>query len=60
LILFHGSLVFFFWKSSTYQGELWYLTRTTTGTGVGSDDGGAWDRATVYVCEGATRVCFFG
>ncbi|QCE03615.1 glucose-1-phosphate adenylyltransferase [Vigna unguiculata] len=26
------------------------------GTGVGSDDGGAWDRATVYVCEGATRI----
>jgi len=59
LILFHGSLGFFFWNSYTYQGEL-YLTWTTTDTGAGSDDGGAWDCATVSVCEGATRVCFFG
>ena len=37
----------FFWKSYTYQGELWYLTRTTTEMGTGSDDCGARDRATV-------------
>jgi len=41
--LFHGVLDFFFWRSSTYQRESWYITRTTTWIGIGSDDGGVQD-----------------